>query len=1001
MKESIQKLKRLKFFSWLVMFFILPYQSFGAISYNFAATSAVFVANSAPTTIWTTNADDLLSSAINIGFTFNFGGCTSTAFTQVKISTNGWMALGTGATGSQSSNNMSWSSYGPLLAPLWDDLKTGSAGASINYKTTGSVGNRVFTVEWLKMKWGWSAGSEGISFQVKLYEADGKIEYIYAQDAGALTSPSASIGINGGSAGDYYSLNATSASPNAIYGTATNNLNSKPATGQKYVWTPSVPMTFVGSSVFQANTSDAYAGTSNNQIIGVQVDVNGGCLPFNLTQMVINMTGTTSVSDVSNIDVYYTGNSSTFTVSTLFGSVASGTGSLTVNGSQTLLSGSNYFWIVYDLSTSATVGNLLDAECTQITMDSGVGNQTPSGNPPTGNRPIALAPPSFSKWIELGWAKSVIQSSDGNLVWAGRTNNTYSTGSSDAYIVKTSTDLSIVHWTAVIGTVATEYLERIVETNDGFVAVGSSNQAGGAGSYDLFITKVNLSGIEQWSRTIGTTGTDYGYGITNTSDGNIAITGSFDDGGTDRDGIFVKIQNSDGAVLLQRGIDISAATCNLYSIIQTSDGGFLLGGCRGNNTDFAIIKLKSDYSYDWGHYWGGASGECIKFLIENAANDYTVGGYSYSYGSGSSDGYLMRITVTGGIPTVSWVNAYGGSGRDTYNHGVRKTDGSYAMTGITTRAADPLNDEAYITSVTSAGEVNFIKSVGTPIASEDQEGYGIADLSDGSFAMAGLHNNAIGPNFYLMRVSSSGYSCSSIQDNGNKTPLSNPAFTSTGSVSVLGLATAIQSMTTGTGGVIVADGCNTNSVALPIELISFNGIALENFNQLYWSTASEHNNDYFTVERSIDGVNWNNIGIVEGAGNSNETRYYSLDDYLPLRGINYYKLKQTDFDGKSKYSEIIALQTFTDPNLVFGKLYPNPSDGTFSFSYKLEKSSHELSITIENALGEIVERKDYSSLGKSGIITIVKKDLKSGVYFIRIEQGENESIQKLVISTWH
>lgn len=98
--------------------------------------------------------------------------------------------------------------------------------------------------------------------------------------------------------------------------------------------------------------------------------------------------------------------------------------------------------------------------------------------------------------------------------------------------------------------------------------------------------------------------------------------------------------------------------------------------------------------------------------------------------------------------------------------------------------------------------------------------------------------------------------------------------------------------------------CNT---PLPIELVSFTGEVNGSSNILNWITATEINNDYFTIERSEDAINFNNIGTVDGAGNSFIYKQYSLLDKKPYSTITYYRLNQIDFDGKTKTFDIIAV----------------------------------------------------------------------------------------------
>lgn len=95
--------------------------------------------------------------------------------------------------------------------------------------------------------------------------------------------------------------------------------------------------------------------------------------------------------------------------------------------------------------------------------------------------------------------------------------------------------------------------------------------------------------------------------------------------------------------------------------------------------------------------------------------------------------------------------------------------------------------------------------------------------------------------------------------------------------------------------------------SLPIELISFTGMNEGTRNYLQWSTATEKNNDFFTLERSTDGQSWSALTKVYGAGNSYTKKNYSISDFSPPKTLNYYRLTQTDFDGTSKSSNVIVI----------------------------------------------------------------------------------------------
>ena len=107
-------------------------------------------------------------------------------------------------------------------------------------------------------------------------------------------------------------------------------------------------------------------------------------------------------------------------------------------------------------------------------------------------------------------------------------------------------------------------------------------------------------------------------------------------------------------------------------------------------------------------------------------------------------------------------------------------------------------------------------------------------------------------------------------------------------------------------------GSSSSTNALPVELVSFSGIKKDNNNILNWTTASEINNAYFTVEKSYNGFDFEWVGTQEGTSPSTQIVNYSLTDYNIIETLNYYRLKQTDFDGKFEYSNIISIDNRVD-----------------------------------------------------------------------------------------
>jgi hypothetical protein len=108
------------------------------------------------------------------------------------------------------------------------------------------------------------------------------------------------------------------------------------------------------------------------------------------------------------------------------------------------------------------------------------------------------------------------------------------------------------------------------------------------------------------------------------------------------------------------------------------------------------------------------------------------------------------------------------------------------------------------------------------------------------------------------------------------------------------------------------NGSEASNTALPIELLYFNATPNQKIVDLTWATASELNNESFTVERSIDGLTWETVLTVSGAGTTNQRTDYSNEDTRPLSGLSYYRLKQTDFDGQFTYSNIKSVYMNTE-----------------------------------------------------------------------------------------
>jgi hypothetical protein len=154
-----------------------------------------------------------------------------------------------------------------------------------------------------------------------------------------------------------------------------------------------------------------------------------------------------------------------------------------------------------------------------------------------------------------------------------------------------------------------------------------------------------------------------------------------------------------------------------------------------------------------------------------------------------------------------------------------------------------------------------------------------------------------------------------------------------------------------------------------------------------WKTQQEVNNDYFTIEKSRDGAEFFGVGTVRGAGNSLTPKAYDFLDTSPLAGKSYYRLKQTDFDGKLTISKMASVE-FNPASAV----YPNPATKEVSLDID---DKQPFAAEIVNALGQKVFVKQTIVNGR---VTWNVESLPRGIYFITILKNGSMTSQKLVLA---
>ncbi|MBI4931376.1 MAG: T9SS type A sorting domain-containing protein [Bacteroidetes bacterium] len=188
-----------------------------------------------------------------------------------------------------------------------------------------------------------------------------------------------------------------------------------------------------------------------------------------------------------------------------------------------------------------------------------------------------------------------------------------------------------------------------------------------------------------------------------------------------------------------------------------------------------------------------------------------------------------------------------------------------------------------------------------------------------------------------------------------------------------------------------------NVTLLPVELISFSGQTENNAVKLFWSTATEINNDYFAIEHSADGKIFSEIGKINGSGNSSTIRNYEFADESPALQ-NYYRLSQTDFNGQRQELGIISVKLSNAHNVLSLIVQSNPvSENNLSLNI-FSPVAEEIVLSITDLEGRVIHaEKNFVKKKENVFITIDMSDVSKGVYFINAT-GKYASVnQKFIL----
>jgi hypothetical protein len=526
----------------------------------------------------------------------------------------------------------------------------------------------------------------------------------------------------------------------------------------------------------------------------------------------------------------------------------------------------------------------------------------------------------------------------------------------------------------------------VTGTFNGTVSFGSTSLTSTSNTDDIFVLKIDTNGNLLWVQQIVGDGTDRVRGIAFDNSGNSYLTGSFTGvltfgaatitaDGTD---IFtIKLDNL-GAVVWAFKAGGTGADAGLDIAVDASGNAYITGTVGASPTfvgtlgsispsgsglgeDMFYARYNTNGSLAWVRLITSNSNEVgLGIAVANSGNIYLTGrfratlnfgGTSLTTLSGSDDIFVVKYDLSTG--TLQWVVQAGGNVNNDAGNDISLDNlENVYITGLVSGAF-----ATTVTFGTGGGAVSFMpNAVDIFVAQYDVNGNFTWVRSGGS------SGNDVGISIVTHPSGVASYVVGQL-DNGAATFGSLPSITSSALDGFLGII---------------------GSTLLPIEWLFFKGQKNENNTLLSWATATEKNNDFFAVERSKNGIDFQQIGKVNSKGNSQQPQYYQFIDDFPHEGTNYYRLKQQDFDGKYNFSKTIAIHTNQDsPRL---SIYPNPS--TDVFSIQIHHSSETLTdiknydLQVINAFGQVVHQQTYTYNDGNTLIDLTNH--QRGYYLLKI-----------------
>ncbi len=476
--------------------------------------------------------------------------------------------------------------------------------------------------------------------------------------------------------------------------------------------------------------------------------------------------------------------------------------------------------------------------------------------------------------------------------------------------------------------------KSVLQTIDGgYIIVGNITRA--SGYFDIYLIKTDAYGDTLWIKTFGRIGDNTeGFSVEQLSDSGFIITG-FEHGGGNFDLSLIRTDNN-GDTLWTK-LYIGSRNEIGYSVHQTFDGGFIIAGKTNSygagEEDFYLVKTDANGDSVWTRTFGGISFDEGQCMIQTSDSGYIVAGSTYSFGVGAADIYLVK---TDAIGDTLWTKAIGDSASN-YAYSIQQTfDGGFIITGTTLGSVS----NAYLMKTDSAGNISWSKTFSgiNPVYSNS-----VVQTSDSGFVIVGNANqyvlivktNSIGDTLWTKAIGDSSY----------------------------GAVAKFMSQTSDGGFIITGMKNIFDSLYHDVYLLKTDSNGFGSCDENVYPLTVSASQFQVTLPPTIV----SSSGLVFPYGS----------DLNVNHGITYVTPLCTTVD---------IVDVNTGNKFI---LFPNPTESNFTI--KLNSEIKNARAEIYNVLGE----KVYSTtLNKQQAIN---NKFPSGIYFVKVIEGENQFVQKLVV----